>query len=240
MWQAKRRSKAPIATLFAATLLVVATFGLPGTAALFTTEYPITAGISAGRVFPGERDTPAFAVIDASSGSPVDASNAFAHANDNITATTSAWATEFAADRYLEFELNGPLPSGLGVASASLAFSWASASPGSTACFFFELRSESSGDFLEAHGDSSTPVACVTGTTASTTTTGLSSVGTTTVANDLRVRVYGRDSAAGGILVDAATISGDYGLATFTLYPIELRDSADTSPSITRWGLAGP
>ena len=40
--------------------------------------------------------------------------------------------------------------------------------------------------------------------------------------------------------LDAATIDVDYGLASATLYPIEVRDQADTTLSVTRWGPAGP
>jgi hypothetical protein len=79
----------------------------------------------------------------------------------------------------------------------------------------------------------------VTGTAVATTTVALTSLATTTMADDLRVRVYGRDSANGGTTIDAATIGGDYGLATFTLYAVQVRDVADTTPGITRWGLAG-
>lgn len=235
----RRHKRLPLIGLTAAALLA-AIVGVPGTAALFTSEYPVTAGIGAGHVFPGERDTLPFAVTDHSSGSATDASSPYAFAADGLTAATSDWSASFALDRYVEFALNGPLPTGVGVASAAFAYRFASATPGATSCFYFEVRSESTGDLIETHGSAGSPVGCVTGTSAVTTTTVLAALANTTIADDLRVRVYGSDSASGGTTIDAATVSGDYGLASFTLYPVEVRDLADTSLGITRWGPAGP
>jgi hypothetical protein len=223
-----------------AVFVVAATIGVSGTAALFTNQYVATGELSAGRVFPGEREAVPFHVTDVSGGSPVDASNPYAFAGDGRMGTTSAWSSAFASDRYLEFALNSPLPSGIGVASASVAFRFASAAPGATACYWFEIRSESSGAVIETHGAPVSALDCVTGTALATFTTNLGAIATTTVANDLRVRIYGRDSAASGMVVDELSLSGDYGLASFTLYPSELRDYADTTLGVTRWGPAGP
>ena len=123
--------------------------------------------------------------------------------------------------------------------SASQSFRFASATSGATACYWLEIRSESSGALIETHGAPVSALDCVTGTAPATFTTNLGSIPTTTAANDLRVRIYGRDSAASGMVVDALTLSGDYGLASFTLYPSELRDYADTTLGVTRWGPAG-
>ncbi len=213
--------------------------GLPSTAALFTSEYPVAAELAAGQIFPAERDTAAFSVTDASSGSSTNASSATAFVGDGLTVTTSSWATSFAADRYLDFEMNGPLPTGLSVSSSSFRFAFASATAGSTACYYFEVR-QPQGTVIETMGSAGSTVACVTGTTPASTTTSLSAIGTTTIANGVHVRVYARDAAAGGTIIDAATVTGDYGLATFTLYPIVLADAADTTAGITRWGPAGP
>lgn len=227
------------AALILVAVVVSVTVGLPSTAAMFTSEYPVAAEIGAGRIFAVDRDTTAFSVSDASGGSATDASSATAFVGDGLTVTTSSWATGFAADRYLDFEMNGPLPTGLTVGSASFRLAFASATTGSTACYYFEVR-QPQGTVLETIGSAANPVACVTGTTPSSTTTSLSAVGATDIANGLHIRVYGRDSTAGGSVVDAATVTGDYELATFTLYPIVLSDAADTTVGITRWGPAGP
>jgi hypothetical protein len=235
----RRHISLPLAVSTVAAL-IAASVGVPATAALFTSQYPVTAGVVTGHVFPGERDVVPFTVSDHSSGSALDVSNPYAFAGDGLTTATATWSASFASDRYLEFKFNAPLPAAVGIASASFAFRFASATPASTACFYFELRRESTGDPVETHGGAGSPVACVTGTTLTTTTTTLTSLADTTTADDLRVRVYANDSAGGAITIDAATVSGDYGLATFTLYPVEVRDLADTTPDITRWGPAGP
>lgn len=215
--------------------VLLATVGLSLTGALFTSSYPVQGVIGAGRIFPGERDTSAFSVIDASSATAADASNAIAFAADGRTATTSSWSTAFATNRYLEFEMNGPLPTGLSLTSASFSLVWAT--PGSTTCFYFEVLTQS-GTLIEAHGSANSPVDCITGPDSSSTP--LTSVDGTSEANGLRVRLFAADSAAGPTIVDAATINGDYGVAVFTLYPVEMIDAADTSASLMHWGPSGP
>ena len=101
-----RRARFSFGTAGLVAFLVAATIGVAGTAALFTNQYVATGELSAGRVFPGEREAVPFDVTDRSGGSPVDASNPYAFASDNLTGTTSAWSSAFAADRYLEFALN--------------------------------------------------------------------------------------------------------------------------------------
>jgi hypothetical protein len=234
-----RRARGSLWMAGMAVFAIAATLGVVGTAARFTNQYDATGELNAGRVFPGEREAVPFDVTDSSGGSPVNASNPYAFASDGLTGTTSAWATAFAADRYLEFALNSPLPKGLGMTSASLSFRFASATPGATACYWLEIRSESSGSLIETHGASGSALDCVTGMAQATSTTSLGSIATTTVANDLRVRIYGTDSATSGMIVDELTLSGDYGLASFTLYPSELRDYADTTLGVTHWGPAG-
>ena len=212
-----------LVAVLAVLAVVAVTAGIASTAATFTDEYPVTGAIGAGQVFPGERPAVPFAVTDASSGSEVDASNPVAFAGDNLALTTSSSAAAFATDRYVEYALNSPLPNGIGIASSSFALTYASATPGATACFYFEVRSETAGGVIETHGGPGSAVGCVSGTTLTTTSTSLSSVGTTTVANDLRIRLYGADSASGGAVIDRATVAGNYGLASFTLYPVEVR-----------------
>ena len=212
---------------------------MPGTLAIFTNQDPIDTDVVAGRIFPGERDTPAFSVTDASGGSATDASSPTAFAADGRTVTTSAWSTSFAPDRYLDFDLNAPLPGGLASVSADFRIRWASATGGSTSCYFFEVRRRSNNNVLQVVGSAGSPVGCVTGTTPVLVTSSVAAVGTTDIANDLRIRVYGRDTAGGGSIVDMATVAGDDQVATFTLYPVRMVDAADTTPGAYGWGPAG-
>lgn len=231
-----RHVNAAAATLIASLTVFAAALGPQGTAALFTSEYPVQGTVAAGRVFPGDRDTAAFSVSDASSGTAVDASNAVAFSGDGLTATTSSWSSAFATDRYLEFSMNGPLPTGVALSSASFELVWATTS-GSTLCFYVEVRSQS-GTLLESHGNAGAPAGCVTGPASSSVA--FTSVNSTTAVNGIRVRVFAVDSAAGPSIVDSATVAGDYGLAAFTLYPVDLIDAADASAGLTHWGPAGP
>ena len=228
-----------VVTVVAALLMGTALLGLPGTLAIFTNQDPVDTDVVAGRIFPGDRDTPAFSVTDASGGSAADASSPLAFAGDGRTATTSAWATSFASDRYVDFDLNGPLPAGLGSVTADFRLRWASATSGSTSCYFFEVRRRSNNDVLQVVGSAGSPVGCVTGTTPSLTASSISAVGTTDIANDLRIRVYGSDTVGGGSIVDMATVVGDDVLATFTLYPVRMVDVADSTSGEYGWGPAG-
>lgn len=217
--------------------LVVTSVGV--SLAMFTAQHSGTAVFGTKALFPGERVTPAFQVIDGSSGSEVDRSSPFAFGGDGLTTTTSAWSTSFAASRYLEFDLNAPLAAGVALASASFDFRAADSGAGQ-ACFYFEVRRISTGAVVAAHGSSGSPVGCVTGTTLTSFVTPIPSVGTTDLADDLRIRVYGIESASDSMVVDQATVSGSTAYQTFTLYPIMYRDAADSTPEIVPWGLDIP
>jgi len=222
-----------------ALILATLAFGLPGTGAIFTNDDPIDSEILSGRIFPDDRDTPAFSVSDASGGTAVDASSVLAFASDGRVATTSQWAATFVANRYVDFDFNAPLPAGLDSVTASFRLRGASATGGSTSCYYLEVRRRSDNSIVQTIGSPGSPVGCLTGTTLATGVSAIS-VGTTDLANDLRIRVYGTDSSGGSTTIDMATITGDYTLATFTLYPTLMVDSADTTPGTTRWGPAGP
>jgi hypothetical protein len=207
--------------------------------AIFTAQHDGTAVFGAKALFPGERVTPAFQVIDGSSGSAVDRSSPFAFSGDGLTTTTSAWSTSFAAGRYLEFDLNAPLAAGVTLSSANFDFRVASTGAGQ-ACFYFEVRRISTGAVVATHGSSGSPVGCVTGTTLTSFSTAIPSVGSTDLADDLRIRVFGSESAGSSMVVDVATVSGSTAYQTFTLYPVMYRDAADGTPEIVPWGLDIP
>lgn len=207
--------------------------------AIFAAQHDGTAVFGTKALFPGERVTPAFHVIDGSSGSAVDRSSPYAFSGDGLTTTTSGWSSAFAAGRYLEFDLNAPLASGVALATASFDFRVASSGAGQ-ACFYFEVRRISNGAVLATHGSSGSPIGCVTGTTLTTFSTPIPAVGSTDLANDLRIRVFGSESASGSMVVDQATVSGSTAYQTFTLYPIMYRDAADSTPDIVPWGLDIP
>jgi len=229
-----------VAILVSIALLVsVAVAGVGLSLAVFTSQAERPAVFGSRTLFLGERTTPAFRVGDASSGIEVDRSSSFAFAGDGRTTTTSAWSTAFAAGRYLEFDFNDSLASGVAISAATFHLRLASSGAGQ-ACFYFEVRRISTGAVLATHGSSGSPIGCVTGTTLTTFSTSVTSASTTSIANDLRVRVFGRESGAAPTVIDLATAVGTTAHQTFTLYPVMFRDAADTTVDVVPWGLDVP
>lgn len=209
------------------------------TVAAFTavTQNPASS-FGAKPVFPALRSTTAWNLRDASGASEADASNVFSFADGQIR-TTKAWASAFATNRYLELDFAAPLPAGLSASSVAFNFRMSADASANTSCYYFEVRRASTGAVLATHGSDVAPVACISGTAQSTTSTAISSVTTTDVANDLRIRVYARDSASQPIRVDMATVDGSTPYSSFTLHPKLDVDAADTAPATTTWGVWG-
>jgi hypothetical protein len=222
-------------------LTVASALGVSASLALFSDPKAPTSDFGTQAVFPGERVTPAFVVSDTSGGgSAVDTSSEFAAPSDGRTVATGTWSTAFAANRYLEFDMNGSVPGGLANSSPVFRFRFASTGAAATTCIYLEVRSRASGSVLATYGSSVSPAACVTGTALTTSTVSIPVVDTSNRANDLRVRVLGRDSAAGGMTVDEARFTGANSYGAFSLYPVRYTDAADTTPTSLPWGLAGP
>jgi hypothetical protein len=227
-----------LGTLFAASLIVATLMvSVPGTGALFTADYPAVMTVSAGQIFPDERVSPAFKVSDHSSGSATDVSSPVAYAGDGRTTTTSAWPTSFATDHYVELSFNSPLPGNVALSAASFDLSWASAS--GTACVYFDAR-DSTGALLNSEGSAGAPLSCTSSASPVGLVTPLPGVGTTDDANGATVRMFVSSSAAAATILDQAVLRVTYGSQQYTLYPIDVVDAADGSPSVDHWGLAGP
>jgi hypothetical protein len=233
----RSRALMVVAVITGLASVAVATIGL--SLALFTARAEPQGVFGTKALFPGERVTPAFQIGDSSSGVEIDRSSSFAFAADSLTTTTSAWSTAFAAGRYLEFDLNDSLASGIAVSAATFEFAFASSGAGQ-ACYYFEVRRISTGAVLGTYGSSGSPVGCVSGTTLTSFSTAISSVATTSIANDLRLRVFGKESASAAMVIDLATVAGSTAYQAFTLYPVMFRDAADTTPELIPWGLDLP
>ncbi len=80
--------------------------GLVGSGALFSDDQPIEAGIAAARIFPAERDTPAFDVTDSSSGTGQSASSATAFGGDGRHQLSQPWPATFDVARWMELDFN--------------------------------------------------------------------------------------------------------------------------------------
>jgi hypothetical protein len=238
------QSRVPRLVIFGAmvsAVLVIAlvAVGLRWTSALFTTTQPAIEVLGAADIFRDERDTVAFQVNDVSSGSGVDTSYSLAFSGDSRYFTTWVWPSAFDTSRYIELDLNSPLPAGLSVSSMSLAVRASASAGGATTCYYVEVRRISTGALVSTHGSSGSPLDCITGTTFQATSTSLSAVTTTDLANDLRVRIYARDSAVGAARLDRVVVTGSTPYSSWTLYPILTRDRHDGQSDVIRWGLAG-
>jgi hypothetical protein len=227
-----------VCAVIGAAVGVVALTG--STRALFNESMQQNANIGAGRIFPGTRSTSAFAVTDRSGGSAVDRSSPFAFAGDGRMVTTAAWSSAFASSRYVQFDLNAPLPAGISVSGASFRYLFASGDVGGTACVYVEVRRISDDALLATYGSAGSPLDCTTGTTLALLTQSIPIVGSTDAANDLRVRVYGSDSASATGVIDQATVTGSTPYSSFTLYPVRFADSASGTPVSAPWELQGP
>ena len=221
-------------------LAAVVGLGLPGTTAYFTNQQPAAANLGAGRIFRDEREMYGWAVTDVSSGSSTDGSAGFAFASDSRHFSTYTWPAAFDSARYIELDLNSPLPAGLTASSVSLSIRFAGDSGGASACLYVELRRISTGGVLSSHGSSGSPLGCATGTSYTTVNPSLSAVTDTDIGNDLRIRIYGRDAGASGVMrLDQVVVDGSTPYSSFTLYPILSRDHHDGQDDLIRWGLAG-
>jgi hypothetical protein len=225
----------PAAIALALLNLQVAT----ATGALFTSSDAAGGQASTGRIFPGHRTTPAFTIADSSSGTTVDRSSPIAYPGDGRWSVSHPWGTAFTPDRVLELVLNHPLAAGLDVPSAQLTVTLASDDAGGTACWYVDLVRTSSGTVLSSHGSASSPLACTGGTTFVRTVVPLPGVAGSDAANDLTIRLHGRNSAGAAARIDEVTLSGATSLAPFTLYPVLTRDASDGNVETVPWLLAG-
>jgi hypothetical protein len=182
--------------------------------------------------------TGSWSVFDASSGTATDVSSPAAVASDGLLIPSTAFSNAFAANRYVDLDFAGPLHAGQAVSGAAFTLRFAAQAAGQTACFYFEVRQASTGTVLGTHGSSGAPVGCVTGTTQQTFTTAAAELTTSDLADDARVRVFGRSTGSAGFVVDQATLGATVGLTAVTLQAKSFNDAADTTPALTTWSLA--
>ena len=179
--------------------------------------------------------TAAYDVQDSSSGTAATQSHPVAFA-DGANVVLAPWATTFSATRYIEVILNGPLPAGLTVSSATFNMTFSSAAANTT-CVYFEVRRASTNEVLSSHGNATTPFACSSNTTPVTSATALTGVTTSAIANDLKIRLFGSNSASLGSAFDLATISGTTSESSFTLYPGTATDVNGAASTVYPWTL---
>jgi len=175
---------------------------------------------------------------DGSSGTLANRSAEPSFSDDARTFDTGDWTTAFSGARYAEFDLYASLRPGLAVTGATFDFRYAASNSGDTVCFYFEVRRISTGAVLGTHGSTGSPVGCVTGTGLTTVSTALPEIDTADLANDARIRIYGRSSGSRAITVDLATVDGSAGSMPFTLHLRRYNDVTSGTSFLFPWTLA--
>jgi hypothetical protein len=228
-----RRWRVPM--LAATVSLITAAMSTGGAAAVFRTSPTAAANaFTSKQIFPGVRTTAAYDIRDAAAGGAAANVSVQPDFADGVTFATGAWGAAFSTTRYVEFVYNAPLATPGSVTSPSFTFRFADPSTG-TACFYFDVRRASDSGLISTYGSAAAPVACQTGTTLTTSTTALAAtdLATNAAANDVRIRLYGKESSAvAGITIDQATVGLTQWATSSTLHLATYVDnSAGTTPA---------
>ena len=192
----------------------------PVWAAFTSTTTTTSSSLAAKHIFTGTRTVVAHGLHDVSNGTDTDNSDPV-YASDSLKYVTGSWGSNFSATKYLEFDLDGPQPAGLTTTAVTFDFGYADSRSGGAdqACYYFEVRRISTGALVNTYGSASAPVSCNSASTFVTDHTSiLNDVGTTDIANDLRIRVYMSEDAKVANWVDLATVTVTTASSTITEY----------------------
>jgi len=220
-----------------AAVVAVSAVGLVATSvalAGFSSSTNASNSIQTKRIFPGSRTTGTRSYVDSSNGSATNVVDALSYP-DAVVTTTGNWATSFSATRYVQFAYNSPLPAGVPVSGATFDFRMLPNNAGDNVCYYFEVRRQSDNSLLGTHFSSASPQ-CVTGSTFNTISTALPEVTSSDIANDIYVKVFGRDNtAARKMKFDQATLTlTEYGTSA-TLYEDTYVDASNGTAATTTW-----
>jgi hypothetical protein len=202
------------------------------------------AGASGTVEVPLTINTSAWALEDASSGTPVIGSDATAFDDNRVFPTDAGFTAAnfnnaFATSRYYQWDYSSALPAEQATSNVSFDFRFRSNGGTNVACFYFDVIS--AGNVIGTHGSTTPGTAssqwCTNGT-EKLVSTPLPEVTSTSIANGLRIRVYGYESGKKPIFVDQATVSGTTQGKSFSLYETTGVNAADTSPQTLPWSLA--
>ena len=183
--------------------------------------------------------TSAYDWRDASAGAAEsNQSNQLAFANDTRTVNTGSWTSSFTATRYLDVDLNSPLRGGSEISSGTINLRLASNAT-TNACFYLEVRRASNNSVVATHGSSGSPFCTTSPSTQTNFSIPISGLTTGAIANDVRLRIFGRTNTVGGSwTVDQASLSVASNDGNFTLYPNSYTDASTGSSISSPWALA--
>ncbi len=194
--------------------------------------------MTAKRIFPGVRSTTGWTVSDAADGSAADRSDPTVAVDGVRFDTAGGWSNAYSATRYVTFDMSGGRAAGLSTSSVALQMDIGSDGGADTVCYYFEVYRKSTSTLIGTHGNSTTPAACVTGSTIQSTTTSLPEVTSTDIANDLSVKIFAKESANHSMRIDRVAITGSTPYNTFSLFRTSTIDAADGSAATTQWAPA--
>ncbi len=206
-------------------------------AALATSVSQSAGAYSTKHIFPTTDTVAAFDLEDASGGGAETFNGSPAAFNDGtLYQAANKFPTSYNAAKYLEFTMSSPLAAGLSVSSPQLTVGLRDGQNGAShqACYYVELRRASSSALLGTYGSSGSPLGCATSNaTTLDTTTALSGVTTSSIADDLLVRAYvWTDAPARDTVVDDVSITGSTPFASFTLLPSSITDVTGSSTTV--------
>lgn len=230
--------RASLVALAACAALLPGWYLVGATRAAFSSATSNATSFQAKQVFPGTRSWSAWDLRDSSSGTEANASDA--EAFSTRTTTTGNWSATWTTTRYLTYDMNDPLPAGIGVSGATFDFAFADsrASAADQVCFYFEVLRRSTGAVIGTHGSAASPIACALTTAIQSISTAIPEVSTSDIANDLRVRIFAMHTTARAMIVDRAVITGSTPVAPFTLYETSFVNAATGTPATTPWAIS--
>lgn len=174
-------------------------------------------------------------IRDSSSGTESNVTDPYAYA-DGIIDSPKGWTTAFSSTIYLAWDYNAPMPAGQALSGANFLFRFIPNVGAETGCFYFEVRRASTDALLGTHGSTSSPVACHTGSTYTTFSTSLPEVSSSDIANDLRIKLFAKESNAKPLKIDLATVSATTSAGTWTLFESSFNDQVEFNTT-TPWKL---
>src|SRR4051812_37987089 len=172
--------------------LIVTSLALAG----FSSGSNATHTVQSKRIFLGSRTATVHDVQDVSNGGAGTNKDDTLGYADAVINPTGNWSNAFSLTRFLKFSFNNPLPAGVPVSNVTFNFRMLPNGGAEIASYYFEVHRISDDSVLGTHFSSGIPQT-TTGTSYATQSTSLSEVTTSDIANDLYVKVFGKESTNG-------------------------------------------
>jgi hypothetical protein len=199
----------------------------PAWAAFSKTTSNASNTVTAKRIFPLTESSTAWSISDQADSTAANASDQGAFL-DGVSFNTGPWSNAFSATRYTETTYATPLPPGLTTSSVAFVLDLRPSVSTDTVCFYFEVRRISNNAVLGTHGSTASPVQCATGASFTSTSTPLTEITSSADANDIKIRVYARNTGSRPMTIDRGVVTGtaSNGYGSFTLLETNYMDQA--------------